>query len=302
MYNSGKEKTTANEIPYFHVECRYLNFNGQVFDKASMALGIGEFEGARQINQLTAYLLEFHHHRDEIREYFLRHGRKFILVMGQHQMQYRGHALYLHKGDYIQVPVNGRIMIDVSYFLEVNPNYIRPQINELVRSAPISFEIWYETSLNADAVKMKGLDSTEMNNKDLMICNQTVYSWSFDNKQWRMSWSCDVLTENAGTNVVQSWICGGRHQCHCLESVFIWQSYHPRRKKESHSCPWQSSHLPYVQGIFGWLFCMEKMRLDHPSAVQSPIFSFFWHWPRMLFLMVLRRLARPWPQKACLIS
>ena len=38
------------------------------------------------------------------------------------------------KGDSVEVSVDSRIMVDVTYFRKVNPNYAGPQINELARS------------------------------------------------------------------------------------------------------------------------------------------------------------------------
>ena len=41
------------------------------------------------------------------------------------------HAFYIRKGNRIKLPVNYRIIIDVTYILEINPNYIRLRINKL---------------------------------------------------------------------------------------------------------------------------------------------------------------------------
>ena len=125
-YDSGKQKKTNNGVSYFHVECRCLDFNGQVFGEVSTALGIRLFQGAKPIDMLEAYPLEFHRHPEEMREYFARCGRYFASLIGQHHVQYRGNAFYIEKGDYVEVPVDSRIMVDVAYFRKVNPNYARP--------------------------------------------------------------------------------------------------------------------------------------------------------------------------------
>lgn len=183
-YDSGKQKTTNSGVPYFYVECRCLDFNGQVFGEVSTALGIRSFQGAKPIDRLEAYPLEFHQHQEKIREYFVRCGRQFASLMGQHHVQYRGNAFYLEKGDYVEVPVDSRIMVDVAYFRKVNPNYARPQVNELARSSSSDgfWILWSDTE--ADEVKSNGLDTETMSKDDLMICSQTVYGWSFGNKRW----------------------------------------------------------------------------------------------------------------------
>lgn len=107
--------------------------------------------------------------------------------MGQHHVQYRGNAFYIENRDYVQVPVDSRIMVDVSYFRKVNPNYIRPHINELARPSPSNgfYVSFYDTE--SDEVKGNGLDPKTLSEDDLVICSQTVYGWSYGNKHWRRS-------------------------------------------------------------------------------------------------------------------
>jgi hypothetical protein len=77
-------------------------------------------------------------------------------------------------GRYVKVPVDNRIMVDMSYFRKVNPNYIRPAINELVRSS-LSSSYHYYPIINSDEVKNSGFNPTLLSKDDLMICSQTVY-------------------------------------------------------------------------------------------------------------------------------
>jgi len=184
-YDSGKERTTSSGIPYFHVECRLLDFNGQVFGEVSTALGIGKFQGAKRVDRLEAFPLEFHAHQKEMREYFVRCGRQFASLTGQHHVRYRGNAFYIEKGEYVEVPVDSRIMVDVASFRKINPNYTRPHINELARpSSSIDTYIFFSDDIKAEEVKTNSLDTTAMSEGDLMICSQTVYGWSFGNKRW----------------------------------------------------------------------------------------------------------------------
>ena len=115
--------------------------------------------------------------------------------MGQHHVYYRGNAFYLEKGDYVEVPVDSRIMVDVAYFRKLNPNYARPQVNELARSSSSDglWILWSDTE--ADEVKSNGLDAETMSKDDLMICSQTVCGWSFGNKCWCKPSSFERYTE-----------------------------------------------------------------------------------------------------------
>ena len=186
-YDSGKERTTNGGLTYFHVECRLLDFNGQVFGEVSTALGIGQFQGAKRVDWLEAFPLEFHEHQKEMKEYFIKCGRQFTSLMGQHHVQYRGNAFYIEKGEYVEVPVDSRIMVDVAYFRKINPNYTRPHINELARpsSSNSTYTLLLFPDIDAEEAKTNCLDTTAMSEGDLMICSQTVCGWSFGNKRWR---------------------------------------------------------------------------------------------------------------------
>ena len=184
-YDSGKERTTNGGTPYFHVECRCLDFNGQVFGEVSTALGIRKFQGAKQVDRLEAFPLEFHRHQQKMEEYLVRCGRHFVSLMGQHHVQYRGNAFYIEDGKYVEVPVDSRVMVDVAHFRKVNPNYARPHINELARPSSSNNIYILFTDTETEEVKSNGLDATTMREDDLMICSQTVYGWSFGNKRWR---------------------------------------------------------------------------------------------------------------------
>ena len=169
------------------MECRLLDFNGQVFGEVSTALGIGQFQGAKRVDWLEAFPLEFHKHQKEMKEYFIKCGRQFTSLMGQHHVQYRGNAFYIEKGEYVEVPVDSRIMVDVAYFRKINPNYTRPHINELARpsSSNSTYTLLLFPDIDAEEAKTNCLDTTTMSEGDLMICSQTVCGWSFGNKRWR---------------------------------------------------------------------------------------------------------------------
>jgi hypothetical protein len=57
--------------------------------------------------------------------------KKFVYFKNQYHIRYRGNAFYIMNGRYFKIPVDNRIMVDMLYFRKINPNYIRPAINEL---------------------------------------------------------------------------------------------------------------------------------------------------------------------------
>jgi hypothetical protein len=268
--DSGKEKTT-NGVTYFHVECRLLDFNGQVFGEVSTALGIRTFQGAKRVDMLDAFPLEFHRHQKKMKEYFVRCGRQFVSLMGQHHVQYRGNAFYVEKGEYVEVPVESRIMVDVAYFRKINPNYMRPRVNELARPNSVCGLFYLDTE--AEEVKSNGLDKTTMSEDNLMICSQTVYGWSFGNKRWCKPCPLNTLRDGGRANMMQSGICGGRHQGHCLESVFFRQSRDSRREEEGDHCSREGSYVPGIERYDRRLCEGKGPRFDNTSAVRNPALS-----------------------------
>jgi hypothetical protein len=44
--------------------------------------------------------------------------------------KYEGKAFYIEKGRVIEIFIKSQVVIDVTYFREENPNYIKPSIKE----------------------------------------------------------------------------------------------------------------------------------------------------------------------------
>jgi hypothetical protein len=106
----------------------------------------------------------------------------FVNFKSQYHIQYRDNAFYVKNGSYVKIPVDSRIMIDISCFRKINPNYVRSAINELVRSN-LSSLYYYFPVVGGDEIKNSSFDLISLSEDDLMICSQTVYDWSFSNKQ-----------------------------------------------------------------------------------------------------------------------
>lgn len=188
-YDFGEERTTNNGVEYFHLECRYVDFDGKVFGEASIELAILKFRGTKRINSLDAFSLEYHQNKDEIQPKLVECGRKFVSLMGVHHRQYRGDAFYMRKGQPIKVPVNSRVMIDAVYFQEANPNHTGPRISELGERdstdiGGISFWSGDELDNQSNQVKSNGTDPAEMKEEDLILCSPTVPGFSYANKMW----------------------------------------------------------------------------------------------------------------------
>lgn len=182
-FDMGEEKTTATGIIYFHLECRYLDSDGAVFGEVSAALGIAKFAGVKRIVTLAAFPFGYHPRRREMKTNLVQRGRRFVSLLGVHHLQYYGNAFFMEKGEVVEVPVKGRIMVDAAFFRENNPNYVRPRINGLTEKKSLD-DGWF-TLVPENEVKSNGREPTKIKEDYLLLCSPTVRGWSFGNKLWR---------------------------------------------------------------------------------------------------------------------
>jgi hypothetical protein len=67
---------------YFHIEGRYLDFDGENFGHASTALGIFKFRGTKRVDKLEAFPLKYHPNEKEMRHQLTDCGEKFLKLGG----------------------------------------------------------------------------------------------------------------------------------------------------------------------------------------------------------------------------
>ena len=75
--------------------------------------------------------------------------------MGEHHVYYCSNAVYLMDGEYIKVPVDSRVMVDVVYFRKLNPNYSTLRINKLARSSPSNSYIYFHSAEAGEVEKQE---------------------------------------------------------------------------------------------------------------------------------------------------
>ena len=251
-YNSSEERTTNSGVEYFHLECRYLDFDGKVFGEISVELVIPKFRGTRKVNSLDVFPLEYHPSKNKILVYLVECGRKFVSLMGVHHRQYRGDAFYVCKGKPIRVPVNCRIMVDAAYFQEANPNYTRPRINgseheNLLNNIFVLFESDDRSTSQSDQVKSNGRDPADMTEDDLILCSPTVPGFSYGNKLWgERDFFCFAMAQRDSNLTLYSRICRCRYQRYQMESHVFRSTRDPFQAKRGYPGTSRSPHQPRV--------------------------------------------------------
>lgn len=181
-----------NGTEYFHIEARYLSFDGNVFGEATEVLSIEEFRGAKQIHLLSAYPLTYHQQFHKLKTRLIECGRKFISLLGVHHRAFEGKAFYVNKErKIVTVSVSkSRIMVDASFFRKRNPNYMRAKVEptwDLAAVAGLWSIVDDATFFEEEApVQVVSKDPSKLPEQDLLICSPTVGGYSLDLKMWRM--------------------------------------------------------------------------------------------------------------------
>ena len=183
--NHGDEKVfQVNGTQYFSLEARQLDYDGKVFGEATVKIAIEKFRGAKKIDLLEAYPLQYHRHASAIKRTLIESGRAFVSMLrtAQHR-KYQGKAFWKdEKGGIHPVPVNGRIMVDPSFFRHINPDYARAQVDE---SLGILYREFSGSTSGEREIKHSEVALHELDDHDLLVCSPTVPGFSLVNKQWR---------------------------------------------------------------------------------------------------------------------
>ncbi len=185
-YEFGEEKTTKDGIKYFHVRARYFDFDGKVLGETSSDHAIESFRGAKQITALEVFPLRYHPGEKHVRAHLTKCGRKFLSMMDVHHCEYEGKAFYIEKERVVEIFIKSRVVVDVAYFREENPNYSRPSIKESKKdlSGWIVIDLDEVTEKLTSPAKGNGIDPSEVKGDDLLICSPTVPGFSLNNRRW----------------------------------------------------------------------------------------------------------------------
>lgn len=204
-YSFGEEKKTILGGTYWSLDCRYLDFNGEDLGLLPIELKIAKFRGAKRINALEAFPLQYHAQATRIRADLLRCGRKFMSLMGANHCHCNGNAFYMRDGEPVEVRIDSRIMVDAVWFRKMNPNYFRSTAMDLDHGIDISafmlpFEYGSSVETSSEASDTSSADDAsiatsfdiegsvveqaEMTDECLLLCCPTVPGFSLKDKLW----------------------------------------------------------------------------------------------------------------------
>ncbi|KAF5533765.1 TOB3 (member of AAA-ATPase family) [Fusarium mexicanum] len=110
---------------YYHVEGKYMEFDGKRFGYGNTSVEIDGFQGAKKIKSLPCYPLQYHHNEQKLRLDLIERGKKFASLSGVHYKSYKGIAFMKRRnGSVMKFNIqSSRVMIDPTIFRRTNPNY-----------------------------------------------------------------------------------------------------------------------------------------------------------------------------------
>ena len=195
-HESCEEMETKSGSRYWRIEGRYLDFDGTDFGEMLIELRVPKFRGVRQISDLPAFPIQYHPDVTEVKADLFECGTKFIGLMGTHHRYCKGQAFFMHKGNPIRLPVEGRIVVDANLFRKMNPNYSQRKTSEEEVSSISSFGLLHHAQPQPERIKSTGLEPTKLSEDDLLVCCPTVPGFSFNNKAWSEIYSLYQLSSN----------------------------------------------------------------------------------------------------------
>ncbi|KAH8880552.1 AAA family ATPase [Thozetella sp. PMI_491] len=100
------------------VEC--VNFDGDDFGTQMTNVRVGSFAGAMPIAGLSAFPLDLHPAKEDIRASLIERGRRWEALAGQNFREYKGVAF---DGEGNRFNIDGRVMVDTHTYHRINANY-----------------------------------------------------------------------------------------------------------------------------------------------------------------------------------
>ena len=205
---SAREVHTLMSGKSYHIESRYLDYDGKDFGLASYQGQISQFSGSCKISSLSCYPIQFHKDPEKAKEELIERGKQFVALQGMNYKTYSGMAFVKKEDKILKVDVNGRAMIDPAIFRKVNPNYplstIRSPHTSIEVPPPVqtfddfakhrSFKVVKDKDGNYSLVET-GTDAAAnftddaakkdiFTEEQLLIASPLVVGFSFTEKMW----------------------------------------------------------------------------------------------------------------------
>ncbi|KIW00749.1 uncharacterized protein PV09_07732 [Verruconis gallopava] len=191
-----------NGSPCLWVSGRFVDWDGSKFGTNKCNVKIGSYAGTRKINTLSAFPLDFHAEKDEVRQRLLERGAKVEQLAGSHYRAYRGVGWKLNAfGTKDKFNIDGRIVVDTYGWNRFNPNYavfvsaLDKKDSKTVGGTGLDDDVdddgIYDDECCDGGMPVDGhfleSDDTEkqaLTDEQRLICSPLVRGYSLKNKLW----------------------------------------------------------------------------------------------------------------------
>jgi hypothetical protein len=107
-----------------------LDFNSKVFEETSSKYTIEKFYRAKQIIVLEIFFLRYYLSKKQVRAHLFEYSQKFLSIIDIYFYKYKDKVFYIKKKQVIEIFIKSRIIVNIAYFREENPNYTRLNIKK----------------------------------------------------------------------------------------------------------------------------------------------------------------------------
>ncbi|KAG8802746.1 hypothetical protein FRC16_008769 [Serendipita sp. 398] len=174
---------------WYDLQCEYVETFGssdsdkgrkdgceRAFGRASYNSTIQEFNGTVKINALSAYPLQYHPRKEDVKQMLITRGKKWADYNGMHHVAYTGIAYQ----SYRKIYVKGRSVIDKATFQRVNPNWGVPLPKSAHRN---QYDDWGYESTGTEA-EPTVMNREGLTDADYMLAPPIVYGFALEDKEW----------------------------------------------------------------------------------------------------------------------
>ncbi|RAL59605.1 hypothetical protein DID88_006464 [Monilinia fructigena] len=154
------------EGTWYHIEGKYLEYDGKTWGMGTMDCEVPSFKGARKITSLNCYPLKYHKNEAKLRIELIERGKKFVALQGVHYKSHKGMAYYKKRKAVVKVNIDGRVMVDPAIHRRILPNYNVSTVK------PNDLDLFGDSDSEDDECGCCGDDSSEEGQPDRFLKSQ----------------------------------------------------------------------------------------------------------------------------------
>jgi hypothetical protein len=183
-YDASEEKTKSNKEKFYRLNYRYFDFNSEIIREVSTLIDILKFRGYILINRLNAFLLSYYSTLSRIRVELINYSRRFLSLYRMYYRHYYSNIFLINKDKLVKVLVNSRVIINASFFREMNPNYVRLKMDDssLIISYIDFFNGLSTSTKSIEKVRYANLEINELELANLLFYYLIMLDFSFIDK------------------------------------------------------------------------------------------------------------------------